>query len=62
MSDFKPTRRVRDPPGGRQHNIFDDVVEADALSSAPPKEGEVVCRFVVSPNGSLIDCARMTSR
>ncbi|EIW60726.1 uncharacterized protein TRAVEDRAFT_146360 [Trametes versicolor FP-101664 SS1] len=41
VSDFKPTRRVRDPPGGRQHNIFDDVVEEDALSGAPPKAGDV---------------------
>lgn len=47
MSDFKPTRRVRDPPGGRQHNIFDDVVEEDALSGAPPKAGDVVRDFAL---------------
>ncbi|KAI0648211.1 hypothetical protein C8Q79DRAFT_954343 [Trametes meyenii] len=36
-SDFKPTRRVRDPPGGRQHNIFGDNIDDDALAGAPPK-------------------------
>lgn len=41
-SDFKPTRRVRDPPGGRQHDIFGDVPDDDALSAAPPKPGAEV--------------------
>ncbi|KAI0350108.1 hypothetical protein OH77DRAFT_1507173 [Trametes cingulata] len=36
-TDFKPTRRVRDPPGGRQHDIFGHTVDDDALSTAPPK-------------------------
>ncbi|KAI0373367.1 hypothetical protein BV20DRAFT_1050255 [Pilatotrama ljubarskyi] len=36
-SDFKPTRRVRDPPGGRQYDIFGPPVEDDALSNAPPR-------------------------
>ncbi|KAK7020409.1 hypothetical protein R3P38DRAFT_2968836 [Favolaschia claudopus] len=36
-SDFKPSRRVRDPPGGPRTNIFADADEdaPDALSSAP---------------------------
>ncbi|KAJ7667231.1 hypothetical protein B0H14DRAFT_3102529 [Mycena olivaceomarginata] len=37
-SDFKPTRRVRDPPGGHRTNIFADEDVLDALSAAPPKE------------------------
>ncbi|KAH9857723.1 hypothetical protein C2E23DRAFT_748213 [Lenzites betulinus] len=41
-SDFKPTRRVRDPPGGRQHNIFGDSADDDALAGAPPKPGAAV--------------------
>ncbi|KAF7338509.1 hypothetical protein MVEN_02077000 [Mycena venus] len=36
-SDFKPTRRVRDPPGGARTNIFADEEVPDALSTAPPK-------------------------
>ncbi|KAI0637336.1 hypothetical protein C8Q77DRAFT_1097076 [Trametes polyzona] len=40
-SDFRPTRRVRDPPGGRQHNIFGDVADDDALAKAPPKPSAV---------------------
>ncbi|EJF62553.1 hypothetical protein DICSQDRAFT_135514 [Dichomitus squalens LYAD-421 SS1] len=38
-TDFKPTRRVRDPPGGRTHNIFGgaDDDDNDALSAAPPQ-------------------------
>ncbi|CDO69040.1 hypothetical protein BN946_scf184834.g47 [Trametes cinnabarina] len=35
--DFKPTRRVRDPPGGATHRIFGDLQEDDVLASAPPK-------------------------
>ncbi|KAF8212505.1 hypothetical protein K438DRAFT_1806629 [Mycena galopus ATCC 62051] len=37
-SDFKPTRRVREPPGGARTNIFADEEVPDALSMAPPKE------------------------
>ncbi|KAI0807001.1 hypothetical protein C8Q74DRAFT_1225371 [Fomes fomentarius] len=39
VSDFKPTRRVRDPPGGVTHNIFGNGHEADdgALAGAPSK-------------------------
>ncbi|KAI0668563.1 hypothetical protein C8Q78DRAFT_1047816 [Trametes maxima] len=40
--DFKPTRRVRDPPGGRQHNIFGDNIDDDALAGAPPKPAVAV--------------------
>ncbi|KAJ7109126.1 hypothetical protein C8R44DRAFT_801717 [Mycena epipterygia] len=36
-ADFKPTRRVREPPGGRTSNIFGDEDVLDALSLAPPK-------------------------
>ncbi|KAI8998967.1 hypothetical protein BD414DRAFT_476579 [Trametes punicea] len=36
-ADFKPTRRVRDPPGGATHRIFGDPVDDDALATAPPK-------------------------
>ncbi|KAI0654721.1 hypothetical protein C8Q70DRAFT_1024881 [Cubamyces menziesii] len=36
--DFKPTRRVRDPPGGVTHRLFGtDVDDDDALAMAPPK-------------------------
>ncbi|KAI0328095.1 hypothetical protein GY45DRAFT_1355333 [Cubamyces sp. BRFM 1775] len=36
--DFKPTRRVRDPPGGTTHRLFgNDVDDDDALAMAPPK-------------------------
>ncbi|KAI9056837.1 hypothetical protein FKP32DRAFT_1598722 [Trametes sanguinea] len=35
--DFKPTRRVRDPPGGATHRIFGDLQDDDVLASAPPK-------------------------
>ncbi|KZP24830.1 hypothetical protein FIBSPDRAFT_856624 [Athelia psychrophila] len=34
---FIPTRRVRDPPGGKHHDIFANDQEDDALSTAPPK-------------------------
>ncbi|KAH8829688.1 hypothetical protein DL96DRAFT_1074510 [Flagelloscypha sp. PMI_526] len=34
--EFKPTRRVRDPPGGKTHSLFGDDLEEDALSKAPP--------------------------
>ncbi|RPD65770.1 hypothetical protein L226DRAFT_529919 [Lentinus tigrinus ALCF2SS1-7] len=41
-SDFKPTRRVREPPGGSHSNIFqyggDD--ESDALAAAPSKSSQ----------------------
>ncbi|KAJ7684822.1 hypothetical protein DFH06DRAFT_1156760 [Mycena polygramma] len=36
-TDFKPTRRVRELPGGPQTNIFEDEDVPDALSTAPPK-------------------------
>ncbi|OSC97659.1 hypothetical protein PYCCODRAFT_1440042 [Trametes coccinea BRFM310] len=35
--DFKPTRRVRDPPGGVTHRIFGDLQDDDVLATAPPK-------------------------
>lgn len=34
---FKPSRRVREPPGGSHSNIFANDEEDDALSQAPPK-------------------------
>ncbi|KAJ7219037.1 hypothetical protein GGX14DRAFT_434283 [Mycena pura] len=37
-TDFKPTRRVRELPGGARTNIFADEDVPDALSTAPPKE------------------------
>ncbi|KAI0713384.1 hypothetical protein C8Q76DRAFT_460269 [Earliella scabrosa] len=37
-ADFKPTRRVREPPGGAHANIFQHDVDDDALAGAPPKE------------------------
>ncbi|KAJ7273457.1 hypothetical protein B0H12DRAFT_1089477 [Mycena haematopus] len=37
-SDFKPTRRVREPPGGPRTNIFADEEVPDALSTAPPQK------------------------
>ncbi|KAJ6546429.1 hypothetical protein DFH09DRAFT_1171026 [Mycena vulgaris] len=36
-SDFKPTRRVRELPGGPRNNIFADEDVPDALSLAPLK-------------------------
>lgn len=39
---FIPTRRVRDPPGGKHHDIFANDQEDDALSTAPPKLTEEV--------------------
>lgn len=36
-SDFKPTRRVRELPGGPRTDIFADEDVPDALSMAPPK-------------------------
>ncbi|KAJ6455842.1 hypothetical protein C8R45DRAFT_1035889 [Mycena sanguinolenta] len=39
-SDFKPSRRVRDPPGGPRTNIFADEEIEDALSTAPPQKEE----------------------
>ncbi|KAJ7715941.1 hypothetical protein DFH07DRAFT_862496 [Mycena maculata] len=36
-ADFKPTRRVRELPGGPRANIFADEEVSDALSMAPPK-------------------------
>ncbi|KAJ7632362.1 hypothetical protein FB45DRAFT_912243 [Roridomyces roridus] len=36
-TDFKPTRRVRELPGGPRTNIFADEDVPDALSMAPPK-------------------------
>ncbi|KAI0831794.1 hypothetical protein BC628DRAFT_1310449 [Trametes gibbosa] len=47
-SDFKPTRRVRDPPGGRQHNIFGDDAGDDALAGAPPKPRAAVSYRLLS--------------
>ncbi|THH33004.1 hypothetical protein EUX98_g1227 [Antrodiella citrinella] len=32
---FKPTRRVRAPPGGETHDLFNHHVDDDALASAP---------------------------
>ncbi|KAI1788444.1 hypothetical protein LXA43DRAFT_1097269 [Ganoderma leucocontextum] len=34
-SDFKPTRRVREVPGGATHDIFGSSADDDALSRAP---------------------------
>ncbi|KAI0710451.1 hypothetical protein C8T65DRAFT_648407 [Cerioporus squamosus] len=40
-SDFKPTRRVREPPGGSHHNIFQfGGGDDDALAAAPPKQSQ----------------------
>nr|GAT57592.1 predicted protein [Mycena chlorophos] len=39
-NDFKPTRRVRELPGGARTNIFGDDDEEGALSAAPPKQAE----------------------
>ncbi|ESK88427.1 hypothetical protein Moror_14716 [Moniliophthora roreri MCA 2997] len=38
---FKPTRRVREAPGGKHTDIFGDDFqdEGDALSTAPPRDG-----------------------
>ena len=36
-ASFRPTRRVRDAPGGPTHNIFGHTVDDDALASAPPR-------------------------
>ncbi|KAF6764885.1 hypothetical protein DFP72DRAFT_869503 [Ephemerocybe angulata] len=36
---FKPTRRVREPPGGSHSNIFQAGDEDDALSQAPARPG-----------------------
>ena len=36
-SSFKPTRRVREAPGGAHHDIFGTVDDDDALAGAPPK-------------------------
>ncbi|KAJ7046524.1 hypothetical protein C8F04DRAFT_1060802 [Mycena alexandri] len=36
-ADFKPSRRVRELPGGPRTNIFGDDDVPDALSTAPPK-------------------------
>jgi hypothetical protein len=38
-NDFRPSRRVRDVPGGQHTDIFAQGDEGDALSTAPPKEG-----------------------
>ncbi|KAM5535564.1 hypothetical protein V8D89_010731 [Ganoderma adspersum] len=35
-ADFKPTRRVREAPGGFTHDIFGSSADDDALSRAPP--------------------------
>ncbi|PIL30459.1 hypothetical protein GSI_07158 [Ganoderma sinense ZZ0214-1] len=35
-SDFKPTRRVREAPGGFTHDIFGSSADDDALARAPP--------------------------
>ncbi|KAJ3726302.1 hypothetical protein C8R42DRAFT_622926 [Lentinula raphanica] len=37
---FKPSRRVRQAPGGGHTDIFGENDEDDALSQAPPKESE----------------------
>ncbi|KAJ7470509.1 hypothetical protein FB451DRAFT_1253939 [Mycena latifolia] len=41
-ADFKPTRRVRELPGGPRTNIFADEDVPDALSLAPPKPENTV--------------------
>jgi len=38
-NEFRPTRRVRDVPGGHHTDIFAQGDEDDALSRAPRKEG-----------------------
>ena len=38
-NEFRPSRRVRDVPGGQHTDIFAQDDEDDALSTAPPKEG-----------------------
>ncbi|KAJ7135006.1 hypothetical protein C8R43DRAFT_1021860 [Mycena crocata] len=49
-SDFKPTRRVRELPGGPRTNIFGDDDVPDALSMAPPKaENSVASATVDAP-------------
>lgn len=39
-SGFKPTRRVREPPGGSHSNIFTVEDDDDALSLAPKSDGQ----------------------
>ncbi|KAJ7694102.1 hypothetical protein B0H17DRAFT_470384 [Mycena rosella] len=52
-ADFKPTRRVREPPGGSRTDIFavEDVL--DALSLAPPKPEGVVKANVTSASSAV---------
>ncbi|CAK5279588.1 unnamed protein product [Mycena citricolor] len=38
--EWKPTRRVRELPGGARTNIFADEDVEDALSLAPPRPGD----------------------
>ncbi|KAJ7489952.1 hypothetical protein B0H11DRAFT_2229459 [Mycena galericulata] len=48
-TDFKPTRRVRELPGGPRTNIFADEEVPDALSMAPPKvENTAACLHIRS--------------
>ncbi|KAJ7349446.1 hypothetical protein DFH08DRAFT_144456 [Mycena albidolilacea] len=56
-SDFKPTRRVRDPPGGHRTNIFADEDVLDALSMAPPKEQAVTTLQAVATQSPAVNVA-----
>ncbi|KAJ7752124.1 hypothetical protein B0H16DRAFT_1547456 [Mycena metata] len=51
-ADFKPTRRVRELPGGPRTNIFGDDDVLDALSAAPSKSAamEHVVSEAASPS------------
>ncbi|KAI0747702.1 hypothetical protein C8Q80DRAFT_1168151 [Daedaleopsis nitida] len=41
-SDFKPSRRVREAPGGAHHDIFGGAADDDdALANAPPKQSAI---------------------
>ncbi|KAI0781297.1 hypothetical protein BD413DRAFT_504258 [Trametes elegans] len=50
-ADFKPTRRVREPPGGAHHALFGgDAGEDDALARAPPKPATTAASATTSPD------------
>ena len=57
-TDFKPTRRVREPPGGSHSNIFQYDGEDDALAYAPPKPTETTTAVGLDPSATRTSTQR----
>ncbi|KIM28698.1 hypothetical protein M408DRAFT_131385 [Serendipita vermifera MAFF 305830] len=54
-SDFVPTRRVRDPPGGKTSISFTDDDPDDALAAAPTKSNEAPVSSSTSGQANLTE-------